>query len=65
MISERLKYLSERFADHAARGVPFSVEECRAVAPQLEFYSEVAERMENSTLAPQDEVLEAMVSDAA
>jgi hypothetical protein len=65
MISERLRYLAERLADNAARGIPLSPFECHAIAQQLDFYTEMVERMENSTLAPQDEVLEAMVSDAA
>jgi hypothetical protein len=65
MISARLRYLAERLADAASRNKPFTVLECHAMAQQVAFYAEMVERMENSTLPPQDEVLEAMVSDAA
>ena len=62
MISARLQYLAERLADNAARNVPLSPFECHACSQQLAFFAEQVERMENSTLAPQDAVLEAMVS---
>ena len=62
MISARLQYLAERLADNAARNAPLSPFECHAIASQLDFYAEQVERMENSVLAPQNEVLEAMVA---
>jgi hypothetical protein len=62
MISERLKYLAERLANNARRNEPFSALECNAAAQQLDFYAEQVERMESAVLAPQDEVLAAMVS---
>lgn len=63
MISARLRYLAERLASNAERNEPFSARECHTMSEQLLFFAEQVERMESSLLAPQDEVLDAMVSD--
>lgn len=62
MISTRLQYLAERLASNAKRNEPFSACECHAAAQQLMFFAEMVERMENSVLAPQDEILAEMVA---